>query len=282
MAQVGSDRWADQSQRPLEAVKGNHISRFRSSKDVKILKSLCKYPQKVPKYLWWAWLCMLPPLAELGNLGKSHQAQVNHVFNFILEMLRRRKAAFPLKPGARLCPLTLLTLQLLPCPHRHPCVKSMSCPQSWLRTVAQRSQEASKKAISSSRIGFLQGRRQQWSSSHEARGHYLTFTATTCLLFCQHINISHEYSRSKMKWLFLKSRAMFKHYPDKGRAVKPLLFAAGLHGFWKWVRAAPGACLNQAWRIKHLQIVLLFLISVFHNCMSSVQLSPALQTPAEQ
>lgn len=129
MAQVGSDRWADQNQWPLEAVKGNHVSRFRSSKDVKILKSLCKYQQKVPKYLWWAWLCMLLPLAELGNLGKSHQAQVNHVFNFILEILRRRKAAFPLKPGARLCPLTLLSIQLLPCPHRHPCVKSMSCPQ---------------------------------------------------------------------------------------------------------------------------------------------------------
>lgn len=61
--------WAGQSQPPLEAVKRNHISRFRPSRDVKNPKSLCKYQQKVPKYLWWAWDCML----SLANLGRSHQ-----------------------------------------------------------------------------------------------------------------------------------------------------------------------------------------------------------------
>lgn len=106
----------------------------------------------------------------------------------------------------------------------------------------------------------------------------VSFTATACLLCHQHINVSHEYSGSTMKWLFLKtiviSKPMnyVKHYPAKRRAGKTLPFAAGLHGFWRLAGAGVGVCLSQVWRIKHLEIVPLVL--VFHNCMSSVQLSP--------
>lgn len=38
----------------------------------------------------------------------------------------------------------------------------------------------------------------------------VSFTATVCLLWHQHINISHEYSGSIMKWLFLKTMVISK------------------------------------------------------------------------
>lgn len=101
---------------------------------------------------------------------------------------------------------------------------------------------------------FPSGRTHQRFSCHGVRS---SFRATASLLCHQHMNISHEYSGTTMKWLLLKSWAMFKCYPTKGRAVKPPLFAAGLHGFWRWARAAAGACLSRACRIRHLQTVLL-------------------------
>lgn len=81
------------------------------------------------------------------------------------------------------------------------------------------------KAVSSSRRGFLQGRRQRDPPPTERGAPSQPLPASSA------VNISHDYSGSTMKWLFLRSRAMFKRYPAKGRAVKPPFFAAGLHGF---------------------------------------------------
>lgn len=74
----------------------------------------------------------------------------------------------------------------------------------------------------------------------------VSFTATACLLCHQHINISHGYSGSTMKWLFLKtmviSQTMLKRYPAKGRAGSRSAWF--LKVGWSWSGSLPESSLK--------------------------------------
>lgn len=192
--------WTGQSQPLLEAVKRNYISRFGSTRNVKKPKSLCKYLWKVlhtfDKHKF--------ALLSLANLGRSYQAY--DVYLTPDWVVRKGKGCFLSQFGdweVSCLPCWALNFSAVnadisvgnPC-HPHSLGSGQRCREA---TEIPKGTKFIKRFTSEQEtaVVFLPWRR-------------VSFTATTCLLCHQHINISHEYSGSTMKWLFLKTMVISK------------------------------------------------------------------------